>query len=231
MVDAPITVALFDLDGTVWDSAPGILDATTYTLAALGLRVPAPEVIRSHLGPPLRQMLAELGVPADSLDDARDLYRSRYREVGEYEAFVFAGMPELLDELRGHGLALGAATSKGDEAARRMLDAFTLAGRFDAIAAAPMDALGDKVAIVRDAVAKLRGAGHDVEPHRAVMIGDRRYDIEAGRRLGFATIAVSWGYAPPGEFERARPDHVAESVAALRALLLGGASSGLSPRG
>jgi len=213
---------LFDLDGTVWDSAPGIVSCMELTLAEMSLPVPDRAVLGSLLGPPLLSVLAELGVPADRLDEGRVVYRRHYAERGEFECTVYPGMSDLLDRLRRAGHATATATSKGVDPAERMLAHFGLRDRFDVVCAASMTQAGhSKVDVVGEAMAGLEAIGAPAT--EAVMVGDRVYDIEAGRHYGLTTVAVGWGYAPDGEHEAAGADLVAATVDELAGFLLGGA--------
>lgn len=208
---------LFDLDGTIWDSMPGILRSMEHALRHVGITPPPDEVLVEHIGPPLTVMLADVGVPPPLVDEARDAYRERYHAVGAYECVVYEGAAETLDRLRDEGWALATATSKGEVATKAMLDHFELTERFDVIAAASMDASShSKIDVVRRAVAGLSDLG--AEPRW--MVGDRRYDVEGGEAVGLRTIAVTWGYAPPGELDAAGPTVVADGFDAIVAALV-----------
>lgn len=210
-------LVIFDLDGTVWDSAPGILACLRSTLDALSLPVPSDEGLRAVLGPPILSALTQLGVPDVRLDEARALYRAAYRDRGERDATVYDGIVPLLDGLRTAGVTLATATSKGRDPAVRMLQHFDLADRFDIVAAETMDALNHtKIDVIADA---LRQAG-DPDPGDVTMIGDRAFDVEGGNHFGCRTIGVRWGYAQPGELEAAAPSDIAITVAGLEGLLL-----------
>jgi phosphoglycolate phosphatase len=218
-VSAAFDLVLFDLDGTVWDSAPGIVDALTYTLAVMDLAPRSEDELASNLGPPLVEMLAGLGVPPERLGEGRDHYRSRYRTHGEFDVTVYPGIPELLDELREHGVRLATATSKGIDPTRRMLDHLGLTKRFDVIAGASMDeSAHHKVDVIRSALAQADPA----ENQRVAMVGDRHYDLDGGRSFGLTTVGVRWGYGSADELEGCRPDHLVDEVADLVALLVGG---------
>lgn len=209
----PAPAIVFDLDGTVWDSAPGILHSLEATLTELGLPVPPRAELAVHLGPPLLSMLADLGVADGDLDHGRVVYRRHYRQVGELECTVFDGIPELLDGLRSAGHPLATATSKGVEPTERMLRHFGLYERFDVVAAASMTAAGHtKEQIVGEALHRLGQAS-------GAMVGDRVYDVEGGRHHGLVTIGVAWGYAPDGELESAGVDHLVATVSELAAVL------------
>ena len=149
------------------------------------------------------------------------LYRRHYSDHGEFECTVYPGIAELLDRLRAQGYPLATATSKGVEAAGRMLDHFDLARRFDATAAASMTATGHgKPEIIAEALAGLVELGLDTS--EAIMVGDRMFDIAGGQEHGMRTVGVAWGYAPPGELEAAGADHIVGTVPELSDLLLGG---------
>jgi phosphoglycolate phosphatase len=212
---------LFDLDGTIWDSLPGIVRSLAHALEAVGLPVPDENVLASNVGPPLDVMLAIQGVPADRIVDARTAYRDRYQRLGEFECEVYPGAAELLDDLRAHRVRLATATSKGVEPTRRMLDHFDLTRRFDVIAAATMDATAHhKIDVVAAALADLS----PYDPDRTALVGDRSFDVDAGREMGITTLGVTWGYGSLDELRAHGPDHVADTFADLRRIVLGSAS-------
>lgn len=207
---------IFDLDGTVWDSAPGIISCLAETLEVFGIEVADRSALSSYLGPPLNTMLSMLGIAEEHVDEARLEYRRRYRDHGEFECSVYPGMEGLLERLRAAGHPLGVATSKGDEVVARMLDHFGLASVFSTVRAASMTASGHgKIDLVG-------GAFNDLGAATGVMIGDRSYDIEGGRHHDLRTIGVSWGYADPGELETACADHIVASADELAAVLAAG---------
>lgn len=215
----PGRAVLFDLDGTVWDSLPGIVRSLAHALAELDLPVPPDADLARDVGPPLPEMLRLFGVTEEQVLDGVEIYRDRYRRLGEFECEVYPGARELLDELRADGWRLATATSKGVEPTHRMLAHFELDHRFDVIAAAPMLARGHRKAdVIEEALAGLALAG----PEGIVMVGDRSYDIEGGRHHGLRTIGVTWGYGTPEELRAAGADRIVSSFEELATAIADG---------
>ena len=85
-------IVIFDLDGTVWDSEEGIVGSLEHTFSSFGMETPERSVLTANVGPPLQLMLAELGIPAELIDDATLRYRQRYVEWGAYQASLYPGV-------------------------------------------------------------------------------------------------------------------------------------------
>lgn len=190
---------LIDLDGTIHDPAPGIIGSVQVALAKLGLPVPAREKLGWVIGPPLRVAFPDLGVPADRIDAALGHYRDAYRNGAMYDAVVYAGMPEALDALAAAGHSLIVATSKPHVFARPILEHFGLAQKFGAIHGAELDGTRDDKA---DLIAHIL-ATHRIDPARALMIGDRKYDVLGAKKNGVACLGVLWGYGSRDELTAA----------------------------
>lgn len=188
-------LVLLDLDGTLTDSAPGILGSIRDTYAQLGIPVPAEDVLRGFVGPPLHENLLGHGVPADRLDEAVAAYRHSYA-TGMFDNAVYPGIPAALADLRAAGARLIVATSKPEPFAVRICAHLDLTRRVDAIAGASMDGRrGSKAQVVARALSM---AGLDADGPR-IMVGDREHDVHGAREHGIRTIGAGWGYAAPGE--------------------------------
>lgn len=221
MVAVPTLVApvlFFDLDGTLTDSAPGILASFQHALSTVG-REPAPQAVLDHVvGPPMRDTMAGLGLAGNELETALAGYFDRYDTRGWSQNEVYGGIPELLTDLRAAGGRLAVATSKSERFAVRILEHFGLAGHFEFIGAASDDgARRRKADVIAHTLAAL-----DLEPGRTqvVMIGDRVHDVTGAAAHGIESVAVEWGYGTADEHAQAR--WVVSDVNALRALLFGG---------
>ena len=209
-------IVIFDLDGTVWDSEPGILACMAHALSGVGLDIAPAGELRSHIGPPLRTMLANLGVPEARLDDAFRLYRERYLSVGVFEASLYPGVVALLDELAADGHTLATATSKGVDATMTMLQHFELTDRFAVIGAASMDgSCATKTQVLARTLSELG------EPDRGtcVLVGDRDLDVMGAAAHDVDCIGAAWGFGGADELVSAGAWQVATDPADVAALV------------
>lgn len=192
------TAVLFDLDGTIIDSAHSITAALKATFAELGLPIPSAEELLSYVGPPLLDTLkAKAGLNDEEARAALTTYRAIYaRDLTD--AAVFPGVVGLLERLHKAGMPIALATSKPETAARVILEHFKLAHLFTSIAGASDDeSRSAKSDIVARALEQLSEA--EVDTSRSVMVGDRAYDVIGAGAHGVPTIMVEWGYGSPSE--------------------------------
>ena len=208
---------LFDLDGTIVDSAPGIVQSIAHTLRAMDRPVPPMKELLHWVGPPLPQSFESRGgIEPDRVDEAVSIYREQYLNVGAYDAKIFDGMGAILRDLRAEGRHLAIATSKPTTPATLMLEHFTLVPYFSVIAAAADDeSRGEKHLIIDDALTGLANLG--IDPSRVLMVGDRIHDIEGARQHGIPCAIVRWGYGTSDEWAHA--EHQIDTPRQLRALL------------
>jgi phosphoglycolate phosphatase len=200
-------VVIWDLDGTVWDSEPGIAASLAHALSSLGMVVPPEDELRSFIGPPLRLMLGELGVPGHLVDDGVARYRERYLTVGVYEAELYEGAEAALDTLLDDGHRLATATSKGEDPTLVMLEHFGILDRFEVVGAATMDGTVNTKAEV---LARALTALGDPDPATCTMVGDRHYDVTGSAAFGIPCIGAAWGYGGADELRLAGAVVVAE---------------------
>lgn len=210
-------VLLFDLDGTLTDSGPGIMHAADAALAAFGIKNLPERELRQFVGPPLTTSFARY-LPEADIPAAIERFRAYYRETGWLENEPYPGVQDCLQALQAAGKRMYVATSKLESMARQVLAHFDLMQYFDGVCGGLADdpEAGKKVNVVRRA---LRGAGCGVLS-RAVLSGDREYDIFGGHQAGIRTIGVLYGYGSREELTAAGADALAETPEALLALLL-----------
>jgi phosphoglycolate phosphatase len=210
----PVLPALiFDLDGTLTDSKPGILGCLQKVLDDRGMGGQGP--LDRFIGPPVEEWVVDLmpdGNEADRAALARD-YRACYDREGWRNNSVFPGVREMLLELRAQGFPLYVCTSKQQHFAVRILDAFELSALFTAI-------YGDKAEYASHSKIDLLAnilREHSLGSDSAWMIGDRSYDIDAAHANQLRCLAAGWGYGTAEEYAQA--DVVAPTPADVAALV------------
>ncbi|MEU5843199.1 HAD-IA family hydrolase [Rhodococcus sp. NPDC047139] len=219
----PAPVVLFDLDGTLTDSATGVINGFRHAAQTTGFEVPAGD-LEWLLGPPMRDTLQGLGLDEPRVAAALAAYKEYYSTTGWAENAVFDGIDSVLDAVRGAGSRLAVATSKSQTFAERILRHFGLAEYFEFIGGASDDgARRHKAEVVAHSLAAL---GIDPRETAAggttgvVMVGDREHDIHGAGRFGIPTIFVEWGYGTATEGRAAAL--TAASVEELGEVLTGG---------
>ena len=197
----------FDLDGTLTDSAPGIIHSVQYALKKYGIEAEEND-LRSFIGPPLVHSFQErFGFDHDKALEAVTYYREYFTAGGMFENSVYQGVEEMLQKLKEDGLVLAVATSKPELFSKQILEHFALTRYFDFIGGAAMDeSRATKVEVLSYALQEL-----EVDPARAVMIGDRENDIEAASLLGTASIGVLYGYGSKEELSNAGAKYFADT--------------------
>lgn len=212
------THVLFDLDGTLTDPRVGITRSVAYALKQFGIHVDDPDTLTPFIGPPLMESFQTFyHFNEDQSRLASRHYRRYFLDRGWAENSVYAGIPSLLRDLRKQGVCLYVATSKGEQSARRILTHFHLTPYFDFIAGdTPRHRRPTKADVIRYLVKRQGICPTD----RAVMIGDRRHDIDGAHRTGLPSLGVTYGYGSREELTQAGATGTVDSVDALRRFLL-----------
>jgi phosphoglycolate phosphatase len=200
---SPWTCILFDLDGTIADSAPGITASLGHVFAELGRPVPTQEELRQWVGPPILDAFRDrAGMTPEESAVALAIYRDHYLDRGTKESPIFDGVPNVLRSIHAAGVPLALATSKPEFPASVILDHGNLTQYFRVMSGASIDEIRSaKKDVISEAMTRFRMIGVDVS--RPVMVGDRDYDIEGAAANGIPAIYVEWGYGSPGESEGA----------------------------
>lgn len=186
---------IFDLDGTISKSAPGILNAFEYALEKMGKTYSRDDLYK-YIGPPLRDsFVKELG--EESADKGVDYYRQYYFKKGLFETEIYDGIQELIEELYDCGFDIYLATSKGEESSKKILEYFGILKFFSYISGSSDDK-NTKKKVIEHLLKE-----SNLKSSESIMIGDRSYDIEAANNLEIKTIAVAYGYGNNEEFEKA----------------------------
>lgn len=222
---------LFDLDGTLTDSKEGITRSVQYALKHFGVEEDNLDNLECFIGPPLRDSFMEYyGFDARKAEEAIGVYRERFSKVGLFENQPYENIKDVLGACKEAGMLLAVASSKPRIFVERILKHFEMEEYFDVVIGAQLNGtLEKKEEVVEEALRHLEelstGKGKTILSqifHRGncVMVGDRRFDVEGGKRYQLYTVGVSYGYADEGELEAAGADRIVDSVEELKAALL-----------
>lgn len=209
---------LFDLDGTITDSAPGITNSVKYALKKLVAPIPPYETLCKFIGPPLLDGFRDIcGFDTEKAQAAVKLYREYYETTGLFENAVYDGIPELLRAFKENEKTVILATSKPEKFARLILDHFDLMQYFNYAAGASMDETRNK----KDAViAYALKECNITDKSLAVMVGDRHHDIFGAKKNGISSVGVLYGFGNREELTAAGADYIAENIDELYKILL-----------
>ncbi len=212
---------LFDLDGTLTDPKVGICTCAQYALKEFGIEEPDLDKLEPFIGPPLKDSFMKYyGLSAEQAEAAIEKYRERFAVTGKFENEVYAGIPELLKDLKDYGYQLAVASSKPECFVKDILVHFNIARYFDVMVGSELDGSRvDKAEVIQEALNRLFHY-RAFQKDQIIMVGDRKFDIEGAKEIGVTSIAVGYGYGSAKELKSARPNYVANTVEALRALLI-----------
>ena len=209
---------IFDLDGTITRSAPGICASAAYAIDKMGFPALPDDKLLEFVGPPLRNSFSRLcGMTEEESVRATDLFRERHAAIGWKEAEVYPGIYELIYSLRQEGALITLASSKSKGLCVKTLEYFGLLPFFDDVVA-PNE---NNAHIVTKC--ELITSALKMDKADACMVGDRVFDMEGARQAGVYSVAAGYGYGSPEELSACKPDALAPDATALRQLLLGNA--------
>ena len=201
---------LFDLDGTLTESGPGITRCVQYALEKIGHPEEDLEALRCFVGPPLKEMFMEYaGVDEETAETAVVYYRERFEPVGMYENHLYPGVAEMLKTLKNRKYRLAVSSSKPEKYVRKILAQFGIDGYFTEIVGADEEKnRTTKEEVVREALRRLGLSNH---PEQAVLVGDKEHDVYGARACGVECVAVLYGYGTREELEKADPLRIVET--------------------
>jgi phosphoglycolate phosphatase len=190
----PFDVVVFDLDGTLADTAPDLAASLNHSLNALGRPSIAPEAVRGLIGHGARALLrkgllATGGVSEALMDDGFAIFLDHYRAHIAVGSRPYPGVETALDRLAADGVALAVCTNKLESLTLSLLDAFDWSGRFDAVVG------GDTMSVGKPDPAPLHEASARAGGGRAALVGDSITDAETARAARVPFVAVSFGFS------------------------------------
>lgn len=209
---------LFDLDGTLTESAPGIINSLKYALERLGVTDYDKAILDKFIGPPLAVSFEKFfGFKGEKCNNAIKIYREYFSEKGLFENSVYAGVEDMLARLKSAGTKLAVATSKPEVFARRILDKFGLSGYFEVICGIPLDnEKMTKAQVIDRTIAELNATNKQT----VLMVGDRDYDVAGAHQNCIECMGVTYGYGSRSELEAAGAEYIAASAEEAAELML-----------
>ncbi len=212
------STVLFDLDGTLIESGPGIFAVTRAVLKEMGFENPSDERIRKMVGPPLRHCFRDvLGVPEDRIEEAVSKYREKATYIGLDLIKPYEGVFDMLNALKSRGIRRGVVTSKLTPVAREHLERYGLMEYIDYVRGGIEGWSGaNKEGLLRQAIEDLK-----IDKSEIAMVGDRLFDLEAANAAGVDGIGVLYGYGDEEELKAYNPKYIVKSVDELKNLLCG----------
>ncbi|MCR5357490.1 MAG: HAD hydrolase-like protein [Lachnospiraceae bacterium] len=211
-----IKYIFWDLDGTVTRSEGGVISSVKYALDKLGMTLPESE-LRKFIGPSLFDSFTNRAhLSAEDAETAIKYYREVYEVTGLFDAEVYDGVPEAMQELKDKGFKHVVVTSKPLRMAERVLEHFKIRQYLETVVGPkPDDHSSDKEKLIR---AALEYFGADES--EAVMIGDRCFDIDGANAAGTHSIGVLYGYGGREELTASGAEMIAETPADIPKIIL-----------
>lgn len=210
---------LFDLDGTLVDSSPGIVNSFQYALQQFNLHATSERLI-SMIGPPVveifQTLYPEVFSNASHVKKALQYQRHYYSTQGVNESHLYPNLTELLFFLKNQNKILAVATSKPTVFAKKILQRLELTQYFDKIVGSTLNRKREKKSeIILEILKKYK----TIKKDNIVMIGDRYHDIHAAKLHNIYSIGVTYGYGLKEEIVNAKPHYIVDRAVDLKNIL------------
>lgn len=206
---------MFDLDGTLSDSAEGIVAAMRLAFADLGLEPLSQALERRLVGPPWRSLLPAV-IGEQATEKVIEAYRGYYAGGLMYRTRLYPGIVETLNAVRRQGATVAVATSKPEAFAVPIVERLGIADQFETVCG---DGLAGERGTKADVIAEVLRRLDYPDPGEVHMVGDRVHDVVGAAEHGIGCIGAGWGYGEPGELERAGAQRVFANPGELTAAL------------
>jgi phosphoglycolate phosphatase len=212
------TTILWDLDGTIIDSSPGVFESFNHTFRTVGMPELTPAEMQPFMGPPLRTTFGELlGMSHEETEEALALYRDFYlKQGGALNCNLYPGVIETIQRSKAAGITNSLATSKAQRGTKIVGEHFDFLQYFDVLGTASNDEQrNSKTDVISYAFEELRKINADLS--RVILVGDRIHDIEGARHHDLEVVLVKWGFGNQQEWALA--DYLVEDANELQQLL------------
>lgn len=215
----PYQNIIFDLDGTISNSEPGIINALKYSLKQMNIKLADDYDLSGFIGPPIHHCFKEhFFEEEDDIAKAIHHFRVYYSEKGWSENEMYSGMFELLNDLHTKNYSLFVATNKPQVFTDLILQHFGITQFFKLIKGVDID---NHHHTKSELIKEILECDYDIDATNSIMIGDSKWDIYAADFLNVKTIGVSWGFGgTANELNSFGAIRVANSVDELRSFIM-----------
>lgn len=213
---AKYDAVFLDFDGTIADTGVGIFNSVRFAVAAMGFDPLPEDRLRTFIGPPVFDSFKrELGMTDEQSRKAVEKYRENYIRSGIYQLEIYDGIEALIKELKKTGIKVAIASSKPEKFVIKVIDYLKISSLIDFIAAPESDnAPEGKAVLVERAVTHF-----GIEKSRAVMVGDRCFDIDGANGAGVDSIGVTFGYGSEEELRSSGATYLAHDAEEIRKII------------
>lgn len=202
----------WDLDGTLTESSPGIINSVKYALERFGINETDEEKLKLFVGPPLMFSFQEFyGFSKEDARKAMNIYREYFGEKGLFENSVYKGIKETLNELKLLGKRLFVATAKPEIYMTRILDKFELTDFFEDACGSDLEETRSEKSKVIEYTINKNNLSEEQKSGKILMIGDRKYDIIGAHKNNLKCAGVLWGYGSKEELSENGADFLVEN--------------------
>lgn len=212
------TTVLWDLDGTIINSSPGVFESFNHTFRTVGMPELTPAEMKPFMGPPLRTTFGQiLGLTQEETEECLAVYRDFYlKQGGALNCELYPGVIETIQKSQAAGITNSLATSKAERGTKLVGEHFDFLQYFDVLGTAANDeSRNSKTDVITYAFEELQKIGADLS--KVILIGDRIHDVEGARHHNLEVCLVKWGFG--NEQEWARSDYVVDDAAELQKVL------------
>lgn len=192
MITSKYKYVFWDLDGTIFNSFPGVSESVLYALKQFGLTETDPEIMRRYVGPPLRVTFGEVyHLDEQQIEQAVAKYRENYNAGGMFKCDVYPGVETAMNAFRKAGYKQIIASSKPEYMCRLLLERFGLIEKMDDVVGASLDGkIDSKQQVLEEAFRRLG----DPDKSEVVLIGDTKYDVIGATGIGIDCIGITYGF-------------------------------------
>ena len=182
----------WDMDGTIINSYPGVIESALYALNHFGITEKDPEVLRRFIGPPLRVTFGEVyHMDEMQIEQAVAKYRENYDGRAMFKCEVYPGVAQAMEKFKSAGFQQIIASSKPETMCRLILDRFGLIEKMDDVVGASLDGrIDSKQQVLEEAFRRLGNP----DKREVVLIGDTRYDVIGANSVGIDCIGITYGF-------------------------------------